>query len=69
MMLTRPFVHGRKMTLETISNPSVRVFVNDRPAPVMDLEQLTPPRRGWIGVCVGNNSGGPFANLTVTASK
>jgi hypothetical protein len=56
MMLTRPFVHGRRMTLEAISNPSIRVFVNDRPARVMDLKQLTPPRRGWIGV-------------TVTASK
>jgi len=45
--------------------PSVRVFVNDLPAPVMDLKQLSDRKTGWIGVWVGNNSDGQFANLTV----
>ncbi len=52
-----------------VAYPSVRVFVNDAPAPVMDVKQLSDRTTGWIGVWVGNNSDGQFANLTVTPAK
>jgi hypothetical protein len=49
--------------------PTVRVFVNEGTTPVMDLKQLSDRKTGWIGVWVGNNSDGQFANLTVTPAK
>jgi hypothetical protein len=52
-----------------VAFPSVRVFVNDGVTPVMDLKQLSDRKSGWIGVWVGNNSDGQFANLTVTPAK
>jgi hypothetical protein len=52
-----------------VASPSVRVFVNNGTAPVMDLKQLSDRKSGWIGVWVGNNSDGQFANLTVTPAK
>jgi hypothetical protein len=48
-----------------VAFPSVRVFVNDLPTPVMEVKQLSDRKTGWIGVWVGNNSDGEFANLTV----
>jgi hypothetical protein len=48
-----------------VTFPTVRVFVNDITAPVMDVRQLSDRKTGWIGVWVGNNSEGQFANLTV----
>jgi hypothetical protein len=48
-----------------VAFPSVRVFVNDIAAPVMDIKQLSDRKTGWIGLWVGNNSDGQFANLTV----
>ena len=48
-----------------VTFPSVRVFVNDIPAPVLDIKQLSDRKTGWIGVWVGNGSDGAFANLTV----
>jgi hypothetical protein len=46
--------------------PSVRVFVNDIAAPVLDIKQLSDRKTGWVGVWVGNGSDGAFANLTIT---
>ena len=48
-----------------VAAPAVRVFVNDIAAPVMDVQQLSDRKTGWIGLWVGNNSDGSFANLTV----
>ena len=48
-----------------LAYPTVRVFVNDIPAPVMEIKQLSDRRTGWVGVWVGNTSAGDFANLTV----
>jgi len=45
--------------------PNVRVFADDAAAPVMDIRQLSDRKSGWIGVWVGNNSDGQFANVTV----
>jgi hypothetical protein len=52
-----------------VAYPTVRVFVNDAAAPVMEVTQLSNRKTGWIGVWVGNNSDGQFANLTVTPAK
>lgn len=49
-----------------VAFPSVRVFVNDIAAPVLDVKQLSDRKAGWVGVWVGNGSDGAFANLTVT---
>ena len=49
-----------------VAFPSVRVFVNDIAAPVLDIRQLSDRKTGWVGVWVGNSSDGAFANLTVT---
>jgi hypothetical protein len=49
-----------------VAYPAVRVFVNGGSSPVMDLKQLSDRATGWIGVWVGNNSDGRFANLSVT---
>jgi hypothetical protein len=51
-----------------VAYPSVRVFANDSTTPAMDLKQLSDRKTGWVGVWVGNNSDGQFANVTVTPS-
>ena len=52
-----------------LAYPAVRVFVNGSTTPAMDLKQLSDRKTGWIGVWVGNNSDGQFANLTVTPAR
>jgi len=49
-----------------VTYPSIRVFVDDSTVPAMDLKQLSDRKSGWIGMWVGNNSDGQFANVTVT---
>ena len=49
-----------------IAHPSVRVFINDATSPVLDVTQLSDRKTGWVGVWVGNNSDGAFANLRIT---
>jgi hypothetical protein len=49
-----------------VTFPSVRVFVNDITAPVLDIRQLSDRKAGWVGVWAGNGSDGAFANLVVT---
>lgn len=52
-----------------VAFPSVRVFVNDIAAPVMEIKQLSDRKTGWIGIWAGNNSDGQFANLTVRSAN
>jgi hypothetical protein len=52
-----------------VAFPSIRVFVNDIAAPVLDVKQLSDRKTGWVGVWVGNGSDGAFANLTVTPAE
>jgi hypothetical protein len=52
-----------------VASSAVRVFVNDLAAPVMDFKPLGDRKTGWVGVWVGNNSDGQFANLTVTPAR
>lgn len=48
-----------------ISFPSVKVYVNGNPEPGLVVEQLNTTRSGKLGLWVGNNSDGSFANLTI----
>jgi hypothetical protein len=48
--------------------PSVRVFVNDLEPPVLEVKQISARKTGWVGVWVGNNSDGAFANFVVKPS-
>jgi len=52
-----------------LAYPSVRVFVDQIAAPVMDIKQIGERKSGWIGVWVGNGSDGQFANLSVTPAQ
>ena len=48
-----------------VAFPSVRVFVGSGTTPTLEVTQLSDRKTGWIGVWVGNNSDGAFANLIV----
>jgi hypothetical protein len=49
-----------------IASPKVSVFVNDATAPSLVVDLLNDRKKGMVGLWVGNNSGGDFANLTIT---
>lgn len=51
----------------TVKYPQVSVYINDHPTPSLVVEQLSKQSTGKIGCWVGNNSGGAFANLQITA--
>ncbi|HEY5591900.1 MAG TPA: family 16 glycoside hydrolase [Paludibacter sp.] len=50
----------------TIKYPVVSVFVNGNPEPSLTIEKLNTRKTGKIGIWVGNNSDGDFANLQIT---
>jgi hypothetical protein len=50
----------------TIKFPIVSVFVNGNPEPCLTIEKLNTRTTGKIGIWVGNNSDGDFANLQIT---
>jgi hypothetical protein len=52
-----------------ISGPRVNVFVDAATAPCLEVEQLSARKSGWIGLFVGDGSGGEFANVRATATK
>jgi hypothetical protein len=49
-----------------VAYPMVSVFVNGAAEPSLVVEQLSGRRAGWLGLWVGNASGGEFANLKVS---
>jgi hypothetical protein len=49
----------------TIKYPVVTVFVNGNPEPSLTIEKLNTRTTGKIGLWVGNNSDGDFANLQI----
>jgi hypothetical protein len=49
-----------------VANPKVSVFVGDAKQPSLVVDQLSERTKGLVGLWVGNNSGGEFANLTIT---
>jgi hypothetical protein len=52
-----------------VASPVVRVFVDQIAVPVMEVTQLSHRKTGWVGVWVGNNSDGQFANVRVTPAR
>lgn len=48
-----------------VASPSVSVFVNDAKEPCLVVSQLSNRGKGLVGLWVGNNSGGDFANLKI----
>lgn len=50
-----------------IQYPHVAVYVNGNPEPSLSIDKLNSRKTGKIGLWVGNNSDGDFANLQITA--
>jgi hypothetical protein len=48
-----------------IADPKVSVFVGDAKDPCLVVNALNGRKTGMVGLWVGNNSGGDFANLTI----
>ncbi len=48
-----------------IASPKVSVFVGDAKEPCLAVNQLSDRKKGLLGLWVGNNSGGDFANLKI----
>ena len=48
-----------------IASPVIKVYVNGNKEPSLVVEQLNTTKSGKLGIWVGNNSDGNFANLTV----
>jgi hypothetical protein len=51
-----------------VASPNVSVFVEDAKAPSLIVSQFSERRKGRIGLWVGNNSGGDFANLKLISA-
>lgn len=49
-----------------IASPQVSVFVGDAKDPCLVVNALNDRKTGLVGLWVGNNSGGDFANFVVT---
>lgn len=52
-----------------VNGKKVSVFVNDATKPSLVVEKLTESREGKIGLWVGDQSDGSFANLKITPTK
>lgn len=52
-----------------VNGKRVSVFVNNASKPSLEVEKLTNTNKGGIALWVGNNSGGSFANLSITPSS
>ena len=48
-----------------IKSPQILVFVNGNPEPCLSVEKLNTRASGKLGLWVGNNSDGDFANLMI----
>jgi hypothetical protein len=48
-----------------VASPKVSVFVGDAKEPCLTVNQLSDRKKGMVGIWVGNNSGGDFANFTI----
>jgi len=56
------WVHARIV----VAYPKVSVYVNNAAEPSLVVDTLSDHKSGWIGLWVGNGSGGEFANLKVS---
>jgi len=51
-----------------VASPKVSVFVGDAKEPSLVVNQLSDRTKGLVGLWVGNNSGGDFADLKIIAN-
>ncbi|PWT97053.1 MAG: hypothetical protein C5B52_14625 [Bacteroidetes bacterium] len=49
-----------------VNYPEIKVYVNDSQTPSLEIQELNSNKSGKIGIWVGNNSDGQFANLVIT---
>jgi len=49
-----------------VDYPQITVYVNNSASPCLSVDKLNDRQTGKIGLWVGNNSGGEFANLVIT---
>ena len=49
-----------------VNGEAISVFVNNSQQPSLQVKKLTSTTKGGIALWVGNNSGGSFANLTIS---
>ena len=52
-----------------VSKPKVSVYLNDAKEPSLVVQELSERIDGWVGLWVGNTSGGTFANLKITPGR
>jgi ssDNA-binding replication factor A large subunit len=60
----RPLVGFFKARIE-ITKPEIRVYVNDAAEPCLVVNELSDRTGGRIGLWMGNNSDGSFAELVL----
>jgi len=48
-----------------VASPKVSVFVDDAKEPSLVVDQLSDRKKGLVGLWVGNNAGGDFANVKI----
>jgi hypothetical protein len=52
-----------------VASPKASVFVGDAKEPSLVVNQLSERKKGLIGLWVGNNSGGDFANFKIVPAE
>jgi hypothetical protein len=52
-----------------LSDRKVSVYINDATEPCLEAAELSDRTGGWVGLWVGEGSGGMFANLKITPPK
>jgi hypothetical protein len=52
-----------------VKDANVAVYVNGNSQPSLSVKRLSNTTHGKLGIWVGNNSDGDFANLTVSRGK
>jgi hypothetical protein len=60
-----PDPNGWFLARVVVAGNDVSVFVGDAKEPCLKVALLGTRKRGLVGIWVGNNSGGDFANLTI----
>ena len=52
-----------------VKGKTIQIYAGRVTSPTLEVRKLGQLERGMIGLWVGNNSNGDFANLRVTPSK
>ncbi len=57
------WIHARIV----VAYPKISVYVNNAAEPSLVINELSAQKSGWVGLWVGNGSGGDFANVRVSS--